>query len=175
MLRIDPMKLYDGIPSHNHFMELYYGVILRNDIMECYYRMILIKSIPGIPGESPEPPGASGMPPGTPLGPPGGAPGTPRESRAGALTDHKNVISQHISSARSSCLLHPNPFVATHHPEDSSGLSFHLFYNNRGPFGRPQGRPGGPPLLGHGSWVPSGAPRPRTLLHLYIYMYIHLY
>jgi hypothetical protein len=45
--------------------------------MESYHGIFVMKRIPGIPGESPEPPGTSGDPPGTPLGPPLGRPGTP--------------------------------------------------------------------------------------------------
>ena len=90
-----------------------------------------MERIQGIRRESPEPLGPPGTPrarpwellgmllgpPGTPLGPPRDDPGIPGDPREPPRTT-KTSISKQIYSARSSRLLHPNPFVARHHSED---------------------------------------------------------
>ena len=43
-------------------MEFDHGIIYRNDIMEVYYGILFTKTIPGLPGTSPETPGILGIP-----------------------------------------------------------------------------------------------------------------
>ena len=94
--------------------------------MESYYRIILMKRIPGIPGESQSPHGTSRTPqarpwdpPRTPLGPPG-SPGTSRDPRGPQKRPYRLIYSN-----RSARLLHPKPFVATHHAKNSAGPCYH--------------------------------------------------
>ena len=56
------MGLYYGIRLRDYMTGSYYRIILRNDIMELYYGIISMKTIPGMPGTSPEPPGIPGIP-----------------------------------------------------------------------------------------------------------------
>ena len=133
------MGLYCGIIFWHHITESYYGIILRNRITESYYGIILLKYIKelylrkgsrGSLGSPRSPRGHPGTPRARPWDPrgrpwdpwacPWNPPGAPLAYTGppGAPTDHKAAIFQQIASARSFRLLHPNPFVATHHSED---------------------------------------------------------
>ena len=148
-----------------------------------------MRRILGIPGESPETPGTSGDHPCTPLGPPRtplGFPGTP----LGPPQTTKTAMSSQIYSARSSRLLHPNPFATTHHSKDPPGPFYHVYFENgallvghrAAPVGLPQGRPGGEPLAPRNGRTPMGkesthmAPEPGSYLYIYVHvMYIYTY
>ena len=84
-------------------------------------------------------------PPGTPLAPPrhapgtsGDAPGIPGRAQGSPWTMKraifKNVQRQELSIAAS------NPFVVTHRPNDPLGRFCLVYFENRAPFGLPQGR-----------------------------------
>ena len=110
----------------------------------------LCKRSPGPPGKLRSPLGPSGTlgarprdtsetplrPPSTTLGPPGDAPGIAGNPR-GPPQITKVTIAQKNYSARSARLLHPSPVVATHHPKDSPGPFYCVYYKNRAPFGPP--------------------------------------
>ena len=97
----------------------------------------------------------------TPRGPPGDAPGT-RHGPWG-LRSKKTATPPQISSPRSSRLLHPNPFVATHHPKDSHAFFYHVYYENAAPFG--------PLELG----LRTGFTPVLWPLVPWLYMYLHVY
>ena len=127
ILWIHIAESYDRMMLWSYITESYQGIKFRNYMIELYYRIILIKRIPVIPGECPEPPETSGDAPVTPMGHPMGAPGTlwapPRTTGT--------AISQRMFSARSSRLLHPNPFVATRHAKNSPGPLYPVYVEDR--------------------------------------------
>ena len=59
----------------------------------------------------------------------------------------KQAISGQMYRARRPRSLHPNPFVATHRPDDSPGPIHLVYVDNRALSGRPQGRTGDDPTL----------------------------
>ena len=77
----------------------------------------------------------------------------------------KTTISQQMNSARSSRLLNLNPLVAMHRPKASSGLFYHVYFDNRAPFGRPQSR-------GRGLLIRRSG---QAALYIYIYIYIYIW
>ena len=79
------------------------------------------------------------------------------------ITTKKNISDQ-IYSARRFRLLHPNPFVATHHPKDSSTPFCHVYYESDALFG---------PLV-PGCRI-GLSPMARPLVPIRIYMYINVY
>ena len=93
-------------------------------------------------------------------------------------------VSQQIYSGRSPRLLHTNPPVATHRPNDSSGPSCPVYVENGTLFGRAQGRTRGDPRFqegvgAHGRTESAhSASRPGYPLYMrfiYIYIYINMY
>ena len=68
-------------------------------------------------------------------------------------------------SGRSSRLLHPNPFDATHHSEDPPGPFYHAYFENRDVFVLPQRRPGATPSSMGGRGLPI-VPPGQALLYI---------
>ena len=119
------MELYYGVVYRDYLMESYYGIVLRNHITGLHYRIIMgvyygrilwnhitefpCQKEPGQPLDVPRAPWNAWDPPGRHQDPWG---------TTGDPTATKTTIPQQIYSARSSRLLHPNLFVATHHPSE---------------------------------------------------------
>ena len=75
-------------------------------------------------------------------------------------------------------LLHPNPFVATHHPKDSPGLLYMVYIDNGALFGRPQGwlgeiqgfMRGRTPHGGRSLWIGPQGQAPLYMLDICIHV-----
>ena len=175
-------ELYNRITLWDSITEIYYRIILRYHIIELYYGIILMKRIPGIPGEPPEPPGTSRDPAGTPLGLPGTPLGPPGHPWRPSWTT-KTTMSQQIPSARTldGCI---RILLLQSIIPNTSLDCFMLYTSRKEPclIGH-RAETGGDPRFQEGPDTPwrqesahkaPGPGSPLCIIHICIYIYVHI-